>query len=462
MQRPLLLALALLVASPVTAAAAECPSLSGFVYHDRNDNGLHGSAENPIANVSVSLVNAAGTTIATAVTDAKGAYSFTTDATLPTGPTSITQSLQFPLLATNIAQTQTLAQFNPRLGQLTSVDIVSSGSLTSHIQVENKASSTNDIVGEVSGSLTLEAPVFGAMITNVLAQTQRIMLPPFDGTVDFVGPSGFDFGSTTASGSTSASSGEPAVLAGYTGTGPLLFAQRANATSRAIDTAANIGTDISTSGRADVTVVYRYVPSGCIATGTYTIVETQPPNWEDGRETAGNVVPLPNSIGRDEITVTLADSPLKELDFGELLSSQTPAGGPSGPPTTIAVVKGASKARVVAGKDVAFTIRFRVPGTTSALNVKVCDRLPDGMTYVAAPGARFEKGNACWTRPQVQPGTVLTFVVRARVDRDQPAGVLVNRVVGTASNAPTVREQASVRVVRTPGTTRGRGIPVTG
>ena len=63
MQRPLLLALALLVASPVTAAAAECPSLSGFVYHDRNDNGLRGSAENPIANVTVSLVNAAGTTI---------------------------------------------------------------------------------------------------------------------------------------------------------------------------------------------------------------------------------------------------------------------------------------------------------------------------------------------------------------------------------------------------------------
>ena len=191
-------------------------------------------------------MNAAGTTIATDVTDAKGAYSFTTDATLPTGPTSITQSLQFPLLATNIAQTQTLAQFNPRLGQLTSVDIVSSGSLTSHIQVENKASSTNDIVGEVSGSLTLEAPVFGAMVANVLAQTQRIMLAPFDGTVDFVGPSGFDFGSTTASGSTSASSGEPAVLAGYTGTGAVLFAQRANATSRAIDTAANIGTDIST------------------------------------------------------------------------------------------------------------------------------------------------------------------------------------------------------------------------
>ena len=116
----------------------------------------------------------------------------------------------------------------------------------------------------------------------------------------------------------------------------------------------------------------------------------------------------------------------------------------------------------MAGKDVAFTIRFRVPGTASALNVKVCDRLPDGMTYVAAPGARFEKGNACWTRAQVQPGTVLTFVVRARVDRDQPAGVLINRVVGTASNAPTVREQASVRVVRSPGTTRGRGIPVTG
>ncbi len=461
MQRPLLLALALLVASPATAAAAECPSLSGFVYHDRNDNGLRGSAENPIANVSLSLVNAAGVVIATTVTDAKGAYSFKTDVTIPSGATAMTQNLSFPQLATNVAQTGTLQQFNPRLGDLTSVDLISSGALTSRIRVENQGSSSNNVTGEVSGSLTLEAPGFGQVVTNVVTQTQQVTLGPGDGGFDFAGTSGSDFGPISASGSTSASSGVPAVLSAYTGTATVLFSQRANATSRVIETAGNIVADITTSGRADVTIVYRYVASGCIATGTYTITEVQPPNWEDGRETAGNVVPLPNSVGRDEITVTLGDSPLKELNFGELLSSQTPAGGPSGPPTTIAVVKGASKAAVVAGKDVAFTIRFRVPGTASALNVKVCDRLPDGMTYVAAPGARFEKGNACWTRAQVQPGTVLTFVVRARVDRDQPAGVLINRVVGTASNAPTVREQASVRV-RSPGTTRGRGIPVTG
>jgi uncharacterized repeat protein (TIGR01451 family) len=460
-QRPLLLALALLVASPVTAAAAECPSISGFVYHDRNNNGLRGSAENPIANVSLSLVNAAGVVIATTVTDAKGAYSFSTDASIPTGATTLTQNLSFPELATNVAQTGTIAQFNPRLGDLTTVDVITSGALTSQIRVENVGSSSNNILGEVSGALTLEAPAFGPVVTNVLAQTQQRPFPVYDGTLDYGGTSGFDFGATTASGSSSVSSGVPAVLAAYTGTGTVLFSQRANATSRAIDTAGNVAQIIQTNGRADVTVVYRYVASGCIATGTYTITEVQPPNWEDGRETAGNVVPLPNSVGRDEITITLGDSPLKELNFGELLSSQTPAGGPSGPPTTIAVVKGASRATVTAGKDVAFTIRFRVPGTASALNVKVCDRLPDGMTYVAAPGARFEKGNACWTRAQVQPGTVLTFIVRARVDRDQPGGVLINRVVGTASNAPTVREQASVRV-RNPGTTRGRGVPVTG
>ena len=462
MQRPLLLALALLVASPATAAAAECPSLSGFVYHDRNDNGLRGSAENPIANVSLSLVNAAGVVIATTVTDAKGAYSFKTDVTIPSGATAMTQNLSFPQLATNVAQTGTLQQFNPRLGDLTSVDLISSGALTSRIRVENQGSSSNNVTGEVSGALTLEAPGFGQVVTNVVdadaaghaaarataGSTSRGRADPTSDPSPRAGPS-------------SASSGVPAVLSAYTGTATVLFSQRANATSRVIETAGNIVADITTSGRADVTIVYRYVASGCIATGTYTITEVQPPNWEDGRETAGNVVPLPNSVGRDEITVTLGDSPLKELNFGELLSSQTPAGGPSGPPTTIAVVKGASKAAVVAGKDVAFTIRFRVPGTASALNVKVCDRLPDGMTYVAAPGARFEKGNACWTRARVQPGTVLTFVVRARVDRDQPAGVLINRVVGTASNAPTVREQASVRV-RSPGTTRGRGIPVTG
>jgi uncharacterized repeat protein (TIGR01451 family) len=218
--------------------------------------------------------------------------------------------------------------------------------------------------------------------------------------------------------------------------------------------------NINTTGRADVTLVYRYVPSGCLAEGSYTILETQPEGWEDGRETAGNITPIPNSKGRDEITVTLGSSPLTQLNFGELRPNQRAAGGPEGPPTQIAVTKGRSRAQVRAGQHVAFTIRFRVPGASSALNVKVCDRLPDGMTYVAAPGARFEKGNACWRRNQVQPGTVLRFIVRARVDRDAPVGILVNRAIATASNAPTVRDDVPVRV--TPGTTRGRGVPVTG
>ena len=75
--------------------------------------------------------------------------------------------------------------------------------------------------------------------------------------------------------------------------------------------------------------MYRYVPSGCLAEGQYTINEAQPEGWDDGRETAGNLTPLPNSVGRDEITVTLASSPLSELNFGELQQSSTPAGGPT-------------------------------------------------------------------------------------------------------------------------------------
>ncbi len=460
MQRPLLLALATLAVAPAAATAAECPTLSGVVYHDANDNGLRGPSETRIGGVSLALRNAAGQIVATAVTDAQGRYSFSTDATISTAPTAQTQALSFPSLATNVTATQAAAQFNPNLGTLTAVDVITSGSLTSTIRVESQASSPNTVGGEVSGSLTLDAPGFGPVVTNVIANTQQIPLAAADGVLDFAGASGHDFGAVSASGSATASSAAPTTLQLYTGTGSVLFAQVANATSRAVDQAGNVVVNINTVGRADVTLVYRYVPSGCLAEGSYTILETQPEGWQDGRETAGNLTPIPNSKGRDEITVTLGSSPLTQLNFGELRPNQRAAGEPEGPPTRIAVTKGRSRAQVRAGQHVAFTIRFRVPGAATALNVKVCDRLPDGMTYVAAPGARFEKGNACWRRTQVQPGTVLRFVVRARVDRDASAGILVNRAIATASNAPTARDDVPVRI--TPGTTRGRGVPVTG
>src|SRR5262249_45101988 len=50
--------------------------ISGFVYHDLNNNGLYEPAagETPYANTGVALLNAAGATVGTTTTDANGYY----------------------------------------------------------------------------------------------------------------------------------------------------------------------------------------------------------------------------------------------------------------------------------------------------------------------------------------------------------------------------------------------------
>lgn len=52
-------------------------SISGYVYHDRNDNGLRESGEDPISNARVALLDESGTEVALVMTDANGHYEFT-------------------------------------------------------------------------------------------------------------------------------------------------------------------------------------------------------------------------------------------------------------------------------------------------------------------------------------------------------------------------------------------------
>ncbi|MDA1053286.1 MAG: carboxypeptidase regulatory-like domain-containing protein [Planctomycetota bacterium] len=55
----------------------ESAALSGFVYHDANDNGLFESGEEAIGNVAVTLQDGNGATIATRQTGPDGSYAFT-------------------------------------------------------------------------------------------------------------------------------------------------------------------------------------------------------------------------------------------------------------------------------------------------------------------------------------------------------------------------------------------------
>jgi uncharacterized repeat protein (TIGR01451 family) len=294
--------------------------ISGFVYHDANNDGLYQpGAEQPYGNIQLQLRNAAGATVATAVTDANGYYAFTTDSTIDTSPHTQTFTATFPSTMTNYNLTGQLPQFDPSLGTLQSLTITNAGAITSDIRVENTSNTSGTtITGTVGGNLSLAGPGVN-LVTSPERNTGSFDASAFDGTLDFAGSSGTDFGPRTASASRSVQlSG--AALAPFLGTGQVAIRESAVATSTASG-GGNVLVGVTSSATATVTVTYNYIPNNTLRPGNYTIVEvTQPPGTIEGKVSSNGVV-LSNPPGQDVIPITVTGPDLPNNDFGKLVPS---------------------------------------------------------------------------------------------------------------------------------------------
>jgi hypothetical protein len=292
-------------------------TISGFVFNDANNNGLFDAGEVGLPGSKLQLLNAAGTVIGTATTDSTGLYQFATDSTLSTQPATLTHTVNFGGGATGWTQTQSLQQFDPSLGTLTSIDLVNAGTITSDIRVENLEATAMTVVGTVGGSVTLSGPGIMAL-TAQGSDNESFNAQAFDGSIDFAGPSGHDFGSKTATGQNTLTLSDPASLASFTGTGSVTLSEQGGATSQATG-GGNLMAWITSTSSAQVTVVYHYTPSNALRPGNYTIVQlTDPTGFYKGKNTQGNSTPLPNSTGTHTIAVTLTTGGATNNDFGEL------------------------------------------------------------------------------------------------------------------------------------------------
>lgn len=302
-------------------ALPSCNMISGFVYHDANNDGLYQpGVESPIANSTIELRDANNVVVGATTTDANGFYMFDTDQTQTGNTATKTEIVTFPTTATNFQLTQVLNQFDPSLGTLESIEITHSGSITSEIKVENFSGSQEpDIAGTVSGELTLTAPGVSNKL-NPTAYAGSFHADQYDGVTDFTGTSGTSFGEQTADDSDTITL-TGADLAAYIGTGQVSITESAVATSNATG-GGNLDAQIRSKGASTVTVVYHYREKVCLAPGDYKIIQTtQPPTYFDGRESKQGTV-IPNTVGTDFIEVTLADADLENNNFGELRNTQ--------------------------------------------------------------------------------------------------------------------------------------------
>lgn len=422
-------AAARLAPSIAMLAGPTCNIISGFVYYDANNNGIKDVGEVGIANSPLELRNALNVVVGSTTTDASGFYHFDVDATIDTTPKTITHTVSFPDATTDWIKSATIPKFDPALGMLTSVKITNSASITSSMKVENvSTTSGSTIVAKVIGNVVVTVPGAPSITVNILQPhpASPFLATIFDGNLDYAGTSGITFSPLTVSDTQMAIVTNSSDLASYTGSGTIAV----NASSEAMSSVTgggNLMSSIASTASAQVTVIYTYTPSNCLAAGNYKIIQTtQPAGYTDGLETAGNVAPIPGSNTTDFINVTLAGSNLLNNNFGEIKVAD------------LAITKTDNKTTITPGSATTYQIVVKNNGPQAVTNAPVQDTFPASLTNITwtcaganggSCGAANGTGNINTTVSLPVNGTA-TFTVNATVDASA-SGTIVNTATVT-------------------------------
>jgi hypothetical protein len=97
---------------------------------------------------------------------------------------------------------------------------------------------------------------------------------------------------------------------------------------------------------------------------------------------------------------------------------------------------------------ISYKITVRNKGKAEARKVKVCDKLPNGLKVLSAPGADTEsKQKVCWKLKRLKAGGKRKFKVVAQIALNAKAGSAKNKAIVDGRNARANRDAAEVDVV---------------
>jgi hypothetical protein len=310
--------------------------IGGTVYADLNTNGLFDPGEPGLPGATLQLRDSAGNPVATTTSGPQGQYQFT-----QRDQTDITPGVQdftaiFAPTPTNASSTATVQQFDPTLGTLTSIDIIPTATLSSHVQLENLGPA-GAFDADLSGTLAFQAPGVSGLSASPSTEVNANLAAFPGGNPAFSGPSFQDLGTTTLAGTfNQITLSDPGSLAAYTGTGNVNVNLNATAQTCACGPG-NLLAMINTTVQGSFKVVYHYTPSSVLAPGKYTIVQTQPPaGYVPGLATSDNITPIPGSDQTLTIPVTLQtpNDVLPNNDWAELKAPTPPPDIAPPPPDT--------------------------------------------------------------------------------------------------------------------------------
>ena len=169
----------------------------------------------------------------------------------------------FGLATTNWTNNIGVSQFNAALGTLNSVTFNFNYDIIQSFQAENTGASADVLTAVVGANMLLRKNTTTVLSTSITGTNPTFSASAFDGTDDFTGTSGTNFGGVVglASGNITLTG---AVLADFIGAGTLGsvgYNVRAVGNGLIASDNGNLATSISTLARYDLTVVYDYTES---------------------------------------------------------------------------------------------------------------------------------------------------------------------------------------------------------
>lgn len=179
-----------------------------------------------------------------------------------------------PADTTNWSKSVSIPKFDPSLGTLNTVAYEIDGVVDSSFQVESLDAAPAVVTATSSGTISLLRPDLSTLVVVLPAASQTFNATAFDGTIDFGGTSGHDFGVISASATNSAIAPPPVSdLALFTGLGNIVLPVTATATSSGSG-AGNLLTQIHTQAAANVKVTYDYTGNAVPEPGSMALLGT--------------------------------------------------------------------------------------------------------------------------------------------------------------------------------------------
>ncbi len=329
------------------------------------------------------------------------------------------------LKPTDWSDSVSVAKFDPSLGTLSAVSVMVEGAIAQDVKLENLDATA--VTVNVSGGATVTlTPPNATVVIALPSYSEMYPLAAYDGTSDFMPPSGVTAATKTASDTAIQSPYMP--ISDFLGPGTVMMGITAEA-NFAADGAGNLQTQVATQASAAMCVEYTYilpsptptVTSTATVTVTATVTATATPTITNTPVDTATSTPTPVDTATNTPTITSTPT-------------QTPTATAVGT-AMLGIAKDRSEPLFV-GRPVTYEITVSNEGTAATAGpILMTDPLPVGLTLISVSGPG-------WDCSASSPPSTVSCTYNAAIPPMSAAPVITLKAQVTAAERTPITNQA--------------------